>query len=84
MSDTMEWRAHLPVDASCFGEGDTYLVHNVLPSDIISDVFQRLSGEVKWASMSHRGTFMIICFYIKERNRFITYTYVCMYMYILI
>ncbi|PAV14774.1 isochorismatase family [Pyrrhoderma noxium] len=55
MSDTMEWRAHLPVDASCFGEGDTYLVHNVLPSDIISDVFQRLRGEVKWASMSHRG-----------------------------
>jgi len=38
-----------------FGEGDTFLVPDVLPDDLASSIFDALRQEVKWNTMSHRG-----------------------------
>ncbi|KAF9039290.1 hypothetical protein BJ165DRAFT_378721 [Panaeolus papilionaceus] len=37
------------------GAGDSYLVSDLLPSDIADDIFNRLKEEVKWQIMHHRG-----------------------------
>ena len=38
-----------------FGEGDTYLILDVLPADLARNAFEALSREVKWNTMHHRG-----------------------------
>jgi hypothetical protein len=37
------------------GEGDTYLVENVLPPDLAEVGFENLMKEVAWNVMRHRG-----------------------------
>jgi len=37
------------------GEGDTYLVENVLPSEVAEVAFEDLMKEVAWNVMHHRG-----------------------------
>ncbi|KAG6810672.1 hypothetical protein H0H92_010820 [Tricholoma furcatifolium] len=37
------------------GAGDTYLVPDFLPQDIIDGAFERMRSEVKWNVMHHRG-----------------------------
>jgi hypothetical protein len=37
------------------GEGDTYLVENVLPPDLADVAFENLRKEVAWNVMHHRG-----------------------------
>jgi len=38
------------------GEGDTYLVENVLPPELAEVVFEKLMKEVAWNVMHHRGS----------------------------
>ncbi|KAH8111611.1 hypothetical protein DFH11DRAFT_590325 [Phellopilus nigrolimitatus] len=38
-----------------YGEGDTYIVVDVLPADLAGDAFERIQEEVEWNTMSHRG-----------------------------
>ncbi|EJC99556.1 uncharacterized protein FOMMEDRAFT_31217 [Fomitiporia mediterranea MF3/22] len=38
-----------------YGAGDTFLVQDVLPPDVLEGSFERLCNEVKWNTMSHRG-----------------------------
>ena len=38
-----------------YGEGDTFLVLNILPDDIANSAFEDLKKEVKWNTMSHHG-----------------------------
>lgn len=38
-----------------FAEGDTFIIHNVLPDDLASVAFDELKKEVKWNVMYHRG-----------------------------
>jgi hypothetical protein len=38
------------------GEGDSYLVENVLPPELAEVVFDKLMEEVAWNVMHHRGT----------------------------
>ena len=54
-SSSVDWEKHIPRNAECFGEGDSYLILDVLPQDLVSDVFRCICKEVKWESMSHRG-----------------------------
>ena len=37
------------------GEGDTYLVKNILPSELAEVAFENLKKEVAWNAMHHRG-----------------------------
>ena len=37
------------------GEGDTYLVENVLPPELAEVAFENLMKEVAWNVMHHRG-----------------------------
>ncbi|PPR04678.1 hypothetical protein CVT24_011895 [Panaeolus cyanescens] len=37
------------------GAGDSYIVNDLLPSDIADNVFHKLKEEVKWQVMHHRG-----------------------------
>jgi nicotinamidase-related amidase len=37
------------------GEGDSYIIYNILPSDLAETVFDSLKKEVSWRSMFHRG-----------------------------
>ena len=37
-----------------FGEGDTYLVENLLPGDAVA-IFEKLKDEVQWQTMYHHG-----------------------------
>jgi hypothetical protein len=37
------------------GEGDTYLVENVLPPELADVAFENLMKEVAWNVMHHRG-----------------------------
>ena len=37
------------------GEGDTYLLENVLPSQLAEVAFEELMKEVAWNVMHHRG-----------------------------
>lgn len=37
------------------GEGDTYLVENVLPPELADVAFENLQKEVAWNVMHHRG-----------------------------
>jgi hypothetical protein len=37
------------------GEGDTYLVKNLLPEELAGNIFESLKKEVSWRSMFHRG-----------------------------
>ncbi|PNH43720.1 hypothetical protein VD0004_g3794 [Verticillium dahliae] len=36
-------------------EGDTVIIHNVLPPNLLEGVFERLKDEVGWQTMSHQG-----------------------------
>ncbi|KAM0333995.1 hypothetical protein ACHAQA_001015 [Verticillium albo-atrum] len=36
-------------------EGDTVIIHNVLPPGLVDGVFERLKDEVCWQTMSHQG-----------------------------
>lgn len=38
-----------------YGEGDTYLVLNILPEDLLESAFENLKKEVQWNTMSHLG-----------------------------
>jgi len=38
-----------------YGQGDTYLVENMLPADISKDAFENLRQEVDWQRMYHQG-----------------------------
>ena len=38
-----------------YGEGDTYLVLDILPDDVGNAAFEDLKKEVKWNTMSHHG-----------------------------
>jgi hypothetical protein len=38
------------------GEGDVYLVENVLPPELAEVVFEKLMKEVAWNVMHHRGS----------------------------
>ena len=37
------------------GEGDTYLVENILPPELADVAFENLKKEVAWNVMHHRG-----------------------------
>ena len=39
------------------GEGDTYLVDNILPPELADVAFENLKKEVAWNVMHHRGAF---------------------------
>ena len=39
------------------GEGDTYLVDNILPPELADVAFENLRKEVAWNVMHHRGAF---------------------------
>ena len=38
------------------GEGDSYLVENVLPPELAEVVLEKLMNEVAWNVMHHRGS----------------------------
>ena len=40
------------------GEGDTYLVENVLPPELAEVAFEKLMEEVAWNVMHHRGSWV--------------------------
>ena len=42
------------------GEGDTYLVENVLPPELAEVVFEKLMKEVAWNIMHHRGSLALL------------------------
>ncbi|KAI0086048.1 hypothetical protein BDY19DRAFT_962707 [Irpex rosettiformis] len=42
-------------DDEVIGEGDTELVQNILPSELAETAFEKLSQEVQWQAMRHRG-----------------------------
>jgi nicotinamidase-related amidase len=37
------------------GEGDSFIIYNILPTDLAETVFDNLKKEVSWRSMFHRG-----------------------------
>ena len=39
------------------GEGDTYLVDNILPPELADVAFENVRKEVAWNVMHHRGAF---------------------------
>ena len=39
------------------GEGDTYLLDNILPPELADVAFENLKKEVAWNVMHHRGAF---------------------------
>jgi hypothetical protein len=41
------------------GEGDTYLVENILPPELAEVVFEKLMREVAWNVMHHRGSLIL-------------------------
>jgi hypothetical protein len=41
------------------GEGDAYLVENVLPPELAEVVFDKLMKEVAWNVMHHRGSLVL-------------------------
>jgi len=44
------------------GEGDTYLVENLLPPELAEITFENLMREVAWNVMHHRGPLALILF----------------------
>ncbi|KAF8510133.1 hypothetical protein BU17DRAFT_77747 [Hysterangium stoloniferum] len=38
-----------------FGEGDTYLVRDLLPNEVATHVFEQMKDEVQWQIMHHHG-----------------------------
>ena len=42
-------------ETTSYGQGDTYLVENMLPADIAKDAFDDLRREVDWQRMYHQG-----------------------------
>ena len=38
-----------------FGSGDSFLLRDVLPPSIEENAFKRVSEEVEWENMFHRG-----------------------------
>jgi hypothetical protein len=44
------------------GEGDTYLVENLLPPELAEVAFDNLMKEVAWNVMHHRGPLALILF----------------------
>jgi hypothetical protein len=55
-------KASVPVlgVADKIGEGDTYLVENVLPPELAEVVFEKLMKEVVWNVMHHRGSLALL------------------------
>jgi len=45
----------LTLESPKYGQGDTYLVENMLPPDIAKDAFDSLRQEVDWQRMYHQG-----------------------------
>lgn len=43
----------LPPEPLC--EGDTTVIHNVLPEPLAKDIFETVRDEVRWQRMSHQG-----------------------------
>jgi hypothetical protein len=37
------------------GEGDTYLVRDLLPDDVATDLLEQMKHEVQWQTMHHHG-----------------------------
>lgn len=37
------------------GAGDSFLVEDILPTDLAEDAFERVLDEVGWGKMFHRG-----------------------------
>ena len=51
------------------GEGDSYLVENVLPPELAEVVFENLMKEVAWNVMHHRGSLALpIIPILRERH----------------
>ncbi len=42
-------------ETTSYGQGDTYLVENMLPTDIAKEAFDHLRQEVDWQRMYHQG-----------------------------
>ena len=42
-------------ETTSYGQGDTYLVENMLPADIAKEAFDNLRQEVDWQRMYHQG-----------------------------
>jgi hypothetical protein len=45
-------------EVQVYGEGDTYLVQQLLPDEIVSEAFERVQMEVEWQTMHHHGRFL--------------------------
>lgn len=56
-----ELEGHQPrIGEERYGEGDTFLVHNILPSCLANGAIESLRSEVAWNMMSHRGA-SVLC-----------------------
>jgi hypothetical protein len=53
------------------GEGDTYLVENILPRELAEVAFESLRKEVAWNTMHHRGAFFSAVLHLLHASRFI-------------
>ena len=55
--DARKYESKAPVfgEGDKLGEGDSYIVNHILPSDLADTSFERLKKEVAWRSMFHRG-----------------------------
>jgi len=42
-------------DGRVYGEGDTYLVEDLLPPELATKTFEDLKNEVQWQTMYHQG-----------------------------
>jgi hypothetical protein len=38
-----------------YGSGDSFLIHNFIPDDLIPDLFNTIKNEIKWNTMTHKG-----------------------------
>jgi hypothetical protein len=54
------------------GEGDTYLVENVLPPELAEVAFEKLMEEVAWNVMHHRGSWVPPYYSHCTRHRYLT------------
>lgn len=44
-----------PAEGEPICEGDTVVITNLLPPDVVCDIFEKLKAEVQWQKMSHQG-----------------------------
>lgn len=47
-----------------YGEGDTFLVTNLLPEDVANAAFEALKNEVQWQTMYHHGLWQSFSIFI--------------------